>query len=175
MWDCGSPTCTFIEICYWVHLYYYLIIFYSVWFNFYKNNNKIKIKKKTKQVQMVWFCWTKTGSNRFGSVFSGLARFFPVWLGFSVRIRFGSVWFFRFQAYKTETKQNWTGWFFQNFNWFNRFFFMVWFFRFLFLFSRFNRFFSFFAYPYLTQSNFQRFCGIDESTIVIFKNIFGLF
>jgi hypothetical protein len=48
----------------------------------------------------------KTGSNRFGSifpVFSVLARFFPVWLGFSGLARFfvGSVWFF---VYKTETE-----------------------------------------------------------------------
>jgi len=55
---------------------------------------------------------TKTGSNRFGSVFSFdsvLALFGSVFLFF----RFGSdfsgfffvwVWFFRFQAYKTETE-----------------------------------------------------------------------
>jgi len=65
----------------------------------------------------VWFFRTKTGSNRFdsvfsvwlkfGSVFSGLAWFFFVWLGF---FRFfyglGSVKFFQFQTYKTETKPN---------------------------------------------------------------------
>jgi len=30
----------------------------------------------------VWFFRTKTGSNRFGSVFSSLARFFWVWVRF---------------------------------------------------------------------------------------------
>jgi hypothetical protein len=47
------------------------------------------------------FFRTKTGSNRFGSVFPVLARFgsfFPVFFGFS------SVQFFRFSAYKTETE-----------------------------------------------------------------------
>jgi hypothetical protein len=42
------------------------------------------------------FFRTKTGSNRFGSVFPVWLGFFPVW-----------VWFvsvFRFQAYKTKTE-----------------------------------------------------------------------
>jgi hypothetical protein len=47
------------------------------------------------------FLGKKTGSNQvwfgFGSVFSSLARFFS---------GLGSVQFFRFQAYKTETKSN---------------------------------------------------------------------
>ena len=37
----------------------------------------------------------------FGSVFQDKNRFKPVWLGF-FRFGFCSVWFFRFQAYKTE-------------------------------------------------------------------------
>jgi hypothetical protein len=49
-----------------------------------------------------------------------------------------------------KPKPNRTGWFFQKFNRFNRFFFSVRFFRlFCFRFSRFNRFSSFFAHPYL--------------------------
>jgi hypothetical protein len=48
---------------------------------------------------LVWFFRRKIGSNRFGSVLFGLARFF--FLVFSVWVRFG---FFQFQAYKTETK-----------------------------------------------------------------------
>jgi len=162
-WDGGvqlAPSSKFV-IEYIYIITYMMIIFYSVWFGFYKKKLiKLKFKKKTKPVQTVWFCWTKTGSNRFGSVFR---------LGFG-SVRFG---FFGFRLIKP--KPNRTGRFFQNFNWFNRYFFMVWFFRLFFLFSRFNRFFSFFVYVYLIQSNFQRFCGIDESTIVIFKNIFGLF
>ena len=63
---------------------------------------KKKLKKKPKLVQTdrfrfgsVRFFRTKTGSNRFGSVFqfgsvfSVLARFFPVWLGFCGLARFG--------------------------------------------------------------------------------------
>jgi len=63
------------------------------------------------------FFRAKTGSNRFGSVFPVLARFFrfgsvfPVLARFfsgflSVSVRFGSVRFFRFFAYKTETEPN---------------------------------------------------------------------
>jgi len=109
-------------------------------------------------------------------------RFKPVWLGF---FRFGSVFrlgfgsvrfgFFGFMLIKPKPNRTEPVDFFKIligligfFSWFG-------FFGYFFLFSRFNRFFSYFAYPYLTQSNFQRFCGIDESTIVIFKNIFGLF
>jgi hypothetical protein len=71
----------------------------------------------------VWFFRAKTGSNRFDSVFPVLARFFPVlpqffsvWLGFSGLarfvsglfrfFRFGSVRFFQFFVYKTETEPN---------------------------------------------------------------------
>ena len=74
----------------------------------------------------VRFFRAKTGSNRFDSVFPVLARFsrfwlgffwfgsvFPVWLGFGsvffrffCRFRFGSVRFFWFFVYKTETEPN---------------------------------------------------------------------
>jgi hypothetical protein len=111
----------------------------------------------------VWFFMTKTGSNRFGlvfsvwldfgSVFSGLVRFFSFarlfWFGsvfFSVLVQFG---FFGFRLIKP--KPNRTGRFFQNFNRFNRFFFTVWFFQlFFFQFFQFNWFFDFFAHPYFT-------------------------
>jgi hypothetical protein len=70
-----------------------VIIFGSVRFLSKKSNQTEKNKKKKpKLVQTdrfrfgsVWFFRTKTGSNRFGSVFwfgSVLARFFLVWLGF---------------------------------------------------------------------------------------------
>ena len=72
------------------------------------------------------FFRAKTGSNRFGSVFPVLARFFSVlarffrfWLGFfPVSVRFG---FFGFLFIKP--KPNRTGRFFQKINRFNRFFF----------------------------------------------------
>jgi hypothetical protein len=86
---------------------------------------------------------------RFGSVFvgkkpvqTGLARFFPVWLGLArFFVGFGSVRFFRFFVYKTETEpagffKNLIGFFFGSV-------FSVIFFRF----SRFNRFSGFFAHP----------------------------
>jgi hypothetical protein len=51
----------------------------------------------------------------FGSVIleqkpvqTGLAWFFSVWLGFFCVFGLGSVQFFRFQAYKTETEPNWS-------------------------------------------------------------------
>jgi len=74
-------------------------------------------------------------------------RFKPVWLGFfpvfSVWVRFG---FFGFRLIKH--KPNRTGWFFQNFNRFNHFFFTVRFFQlFFFWFSRFNQVFGFFTHP----------------------------
>jgi hypothetical protein len=69
---------------------------------------------------------------RFGSVFSGLARFF--------------FWFFRFGfgffGFKF-IKPNWTGRFFQNFNRFNRFFYYFFYFLGLISFS------VCFAHPYL--------------------------
>ena len=104
----------------------------------------------------------QTDRFRFGfleqkPVQTGLARFFPVWIGFFLvwlgfaqffpgflfRVRFG----FSCSMLKKQ-KPNRTGRFFQNFNRFNRFFFTVRFFRLLFFrFSRFNRFFGFFEHP----------------------------
>jgi hypothetical protein len=75
---------------------------------FIKKNNQTKFfLKKPKLVQtdrfqfgLVWFFRTKTGSNRFGLVFSVWLGFFLVWLGFglvfwfcSVLAWFGSVFF----------------------------------------------------------------------------------
>jgi hypothetical protein len=64
-----------------------------------KGNQTDFFKKKTKPVQTdrfwVRFFRTKTGSNRFGLVFS-------VWLGFFL-FGFGSVQFFQFQVCKTES------------------------------------------------------------------------
>ena len=114
---------------------------FLVRFGFYQKNNQ-----------------TETGSNwpvsvRFGflgqkPVQTGLARFFrfgSVWLGFfsgflSVSVRFG---FFSFLF----IKPNRTGWFFQKFNRFNRFFFVRFFRLFVFWFSRFNQFSGFFLTP----------------------------
>jgi hypothetical protein len=85
-----------------------------------KNLIKPNFKKKNRNrfkptgFSSVWFFRTKTGSNRFGS---GFFRFFSVW------VRFG---FFSFRLIKP--KPNRTGWFFQNFNRFNQFFFTVRFF-----------------------------------------------
>jgi len=106
------------------------------------------------------FFRAKTGSNRFGSVFSVLARFsrfwlgffrfwlgffqfgsvFLVWLGFSGLARFfirffvdfGSVQFGFFSFLFIKPKPNRTGRFVQKINRFNRFFFSVRFFRFFF-------------------------------------------
>jgi hypothetical protein len=80
----------------------------------------------------------RTGSNRFGSVFSVLALFFPIWLSFFGLARFfsGLALFFpvffdlgsvQFDFRLIKSKLNRTGRFFQNFN---RFFFTVRFFRF---------------------------------------------
>jgi hypothetical protein len=49
-----------------------------------------------------WFM-TKTDSTGLARFWLGLAQFFPVRLNF-FRFGFGSVRFFRFQAYKTETE-----------------------------------------------------------------------
>jgi len=108
----------------------------------------------------VWFFRAKTGSNRFGSVFSGLVHFFRFGSVFSVCFGFVSVWLgffgsgsvrFGFSGSRLKKpKPNRTGRYFQNFNRFNRFFFTVRFFRlFFFQFSRFNRFFGFFEHPYI--------------------------
>jgi hypothetical protein len=78
------------------------------------------LKKKTEtepklgQTDRFWFFREKTGLARFssfglvfsnfGSVFSILARFFPILARFF--FGFGSVRFFWFFAYKTETEPN---------------------------------------------------------------------
>jgi len=118
----------------WLHQFYNrVIIFGSVWFLSKKVTKPIFFFKKTKiepkpgqtdrfRFDSVWFFRAKTGLNRFGSVFlcwlgflgfgsvvSGFGSVFLVWLGFFCSVffwfRFGSVWFFRFFAYKT--KPNW--------------------------------------------------------------------
>jgi hypothetical protein len=76
---------------------------------------------------------------RFGSV---LARFFPVFC----RFWFGSVQFFQFFCYKTETEP---AGFFKKLIGLIGFFFGSVFLVFFFRFSRFNRFSGFFAHPYL--------------------------
>jgi len=96
-----------------------VIIFCSVRF-LSKKVTKPNFKKKPKpdQTNRFWFgsvrfFRAKTGSNRFGSVFSGFGSVFSVWLGFFGLARFfsgffgfGSVRFFQFFAYKTETEPN---------------------------------------------------------------------
>jgi hypothetical protein len=81
------------------------------------NQTEFFFLKKPKPVQTDWFRLgffrAKTGSNRFGLVFS-------VWLGF---FPFGSS-----GSKLKKPKPNRTGRFFQNFNRFNRFFLMVRFF-----------------------------------------------
>jgi hypothetical protein len=90
-----------------------------------------KTETEPKPGQTDWFrCGSirffraKTDSNRFGSVFSvlarfllGLARFFSGFFGL------GWVRFVFFCFLLIKLKPNRTGRFFQNFNWFNRFFF----------------------------------------------------
>jgi hypothetical protein len=112
-----------------------------------KKSNQTEIEPKPVQ----------TGRFRFGflgqkPVQAGLTRFFrfdSFWLVFfrfgSVFSGFGSVRFFRFEAYKTETEP--VGFFkilIGSIGFFSRFGFFGYFF---FWFSRFNRFFSFFAHP----------------------------
>jgi len=112
---------------------------------FFEKKNQNRTETGSNRPVSVRFFRAKTSSNRFGSVFPVLARFsrffpvlarfFSVWLGFfvlarffsgflSVSVRFG---FFGFLFIKP--KPNRTGWFFQKFNRFNRFFFSVRFFR----------------------------------------------
>jgi hypothetical protein len=82
----------------------------------------------------VRFFRTKTGSNRFGSVFCRFGSFFS---GFS------SVWFGFFGFRLIKLKLNRTGWFFQNFNRFNQFFSQFGFFSYFFqVFSVFRFFYS---------------------------------
>ena len=134
----------------------------------YKKNNQTK--------NFIFWNWTETGSNRlvsvrflgqkpaqtglarffrFDSVFSVLARFFPVWLGFFSDFFFGlgSIRFGFFGFLLIKLKLNRTGRFFQNFNrFFSRFgFFGYFFFRFF----RFNQFFGFFAHLYCEGIHFS--------------------
>jgi len=142
-----------------------VIIFDSVRFLLKKitKSNYLKKKNKTKpkpgQTDRFGFFRAKTGSNRarfsrfwfgffrFWLGFFGLARFFwfgsvfPVWLGFFLVFLF-QFGFFSFLL----IKPNQTGRFFQNFNQFNRFFFVRFFLLFFFVFQ-FNRFFDFFPIP----------------------------
>jgi hypothetical protein len=83
----------------------WVIIFDSIWF-LSKNNNKTKFFLKKNQNRFkptdfssVWFFKKKPVWLSFFS----FALFFPVLLGFfSICSGLGSVWFFQFQAYKTE-------------------------------------------------------------------------
>jgi len=110
---------------------------------FSKKKNRNRVKPTGFGSVRFGFFRTKTGSNRFGSVFPILARFSRFWLGFfrfwlgffglarffrfgSVffRFQFGSVWFFWFFAYKTEPAgffKNLIGFFFR-FGFFGYFF-----------------------------------------------------
>ena len=98
---------------------YYYGWSFSVWFGFYKKKPNW-FKKKTKigsnRLGLVRFFRTKIGSNRPVLIWLG----FSVWLGF-FQFGFGLIWFFWFQAYKTEIKPN--------SNRFNQFFFTVRIFR----------------------------------------------
>jgi hypothetical protein len=112
--------------------------------------SSVRFFKGKNRFKPVWL-----GFSGFGSVFSILARFFrfgsvfPILLGFfsgflSVSVRFGSVRFFRFFVYKTETEP---AGFFKKLIGLIGFFFRFGFFGFFFWFSRFNRFSGFFAHP----------------------------
>jgi len=99
---------------------------------FIKKNNQIEFKKKPKPNRnrftptgfgLVRFFWTKTGSNRFDSVFSVWLSFCSVFSGLARFFLFGSVFFVRFGFFGfrlIKPKSNRTGRLFQNFN---RFFF----------------------------------------------------
>jgi len=138
-------------------------VIFFVRFGFYKKkNNQTKyffLKKtetgsnRTVSVRLIF--WTKTGSNRFGSIF-------PVWLGF---FNLGSVWFFRFQAYKTETEL--VGFFKILIGFFSRF----GFFSYFFLFTQFNQFFIFLLIPNLDP----RFTITHIHNIYIFSRFNYLF
>jgi hypothetical protein len=62
---------------------------FSVWFNFYKKIIKLNIfyKKTRNQFKLTGF-----GLVRFFKIKTGLAQFFPIWLGFSVWLDFFPVW-----------------------------------------------------------------------------------
>jgi hypothetical protein len=79
-----------------------VIIFGSVRF-LYKKSNQTDFKKKPKPNR------NRFKPTGFGSVFLAQNQFKLVWLGFFpvfFGLGFGSVRFFRFQAYKTETEPN---------------------------------------------------------------------
>jgi hypothetical protein len=126
----------------------------------------------------VRFFRTKTGSNRFGSVFSVLAWFFPVWLGFFpvwlglfsgfFQFGFGSVRFGFFGFRLIKSKPNRNGRIFQNFNRFNRFFFTVRFFRLFF-----SGFLSFLDFL-LTPRKYIYFLWILREKIQILKQVFKI-
>jgi hypothetical protein len=108
-----------------------VIIFGLVRFLSKKSNQTEIFLKKTKtepklgqtdwfRCGSIWFFRAKTDSNRFGSVFSVLARFGSVFFWFFSG--FGSVRFGFFGFLLIKPKPNRTGRFFQNFNRFNRFF-----------------------------------------------------
>jgi hypothetical protein len=117
-----------------------MIIFYSIRFYILFYLYFFVTKTFLKEFKLFYFKKKKLagfGSVRFFRTKTDLTRFFSVWLGFSVWVRFG----FRF----IKPKPNRTGRFFQNFNWFNRVFFTVRFFWLFFFW--FSWFFSFFAIP----------------------------
>ena len=117
-----------------------MIIFSSVQF-LSKKIIKPKLKKKnrnrTEPVQTDWFRFGFLGQNRFGLVLARFFRFcsvFSVWVGFGlvffpIFFGLGSVWCFRFQAYKTETEP--VGFFKILIGFFSRFCFSGFFFGFL--------------------------------------------
>ena len=145
------------------------IQFGSVFIKKKQPNRILKKKKKPKpnrnQFEPVGFSSVRFfRENRFGSVFSGLSRFFQFWLDF---FRFGLIfsvltWFFqfwlsffdlarvfsiifsiRFGFINLKPIPNRTSRFFQNIN---QFFFSIRFFRLFF--SWFSQFFGFFTHPY---------------------------
>ena len=136
---------------------------------------KTETKPKPGQTDRFRFFRAKTSSNRFGSVFLVLARFSRFWLGFSVwlgffpvfcRFRFGSVWFFRFFAYKTETEP---AGFFKNLIGLIGFFFRLGFFGYF--------FYGFigligFAVILLTPSHFYKFHGLPIIIATDRDNVF---
>ena len=108
----------------------------------------------------VRFFRAKTGSNRFGSVFSVLAWFFPVLARFGLVffwffVGFSSIWFGFFGFLFIKLKPNRPAGFFKNLIglicFFSDRFFRIFFFRF----SRFNRFSGFFPHSYWRWKNIQ--------------------
>jgi hypothetical protein len=94
------------------------------------------LEQKPVQTGLTWFFWFGSAT----SVFSSLTRFFRF---VSVFLGLGSIRFFRFQAYKTETEP--VSFFKILISFFYGSVFSIIFFQF----SRFNRFFDFFAHPYM--------------------------